>query len=82
MSQQDATGPLRGIKVVEVAAWAAGPMAGGILADWGADVIKIEPPDGDPYRAFNIQPGKRPERDRSITISSSPIATSAASRST
>ena len=61
MSQEAATGPLRGIKVVEVAAWAAGPMAGGILADWGADVIKIEPPDGDPYRALNIQPGRRPE---------------------
>src|ERR1700730_4775080 len=58
---ETATGPLRGIKVVEVAAWAAGPMAGGILADWGADVIKIEPLDGDPYRALNIQPGRRPE---------------------
>jgi crotonobetainyl-CoA:carnitine CoA-transferase CaiB-like acyl-CoA transferase len=61
MSNENATGPLRGVKVMEVAAWAAGPMAGGILADWGADVIKIEPPDGDPYRALNIQPGRRPE---------------------
>jgi crotonobetainyl-CoA:carnitine CoA-transferase CaiB-like acyl-CoA transferase len=60
-NDDDATGPLKGIKVVEVAAWAAGPMAGGILADWGADVIKIEPLDGDPYRALNIQPGLRPE---------------------
>jgi crotonobetainyl-CoA:carnitine CoA-transferase CaiB-like acyl-CoA transferase len=56
-----ATGPLKGIKVVEVAAWAAGPMAGGILADWGADIIKIEPLDGDPYRGLNIQPGLRPK---------------------
>lgn len=53
----DATGPLKGIKVVELAMWAAGPMAGGILADWGADIIKIEPPDGDPYRALNVYPG-------------------------
>jgi len=38
--------------VVEVGVWVAGPAAGGILADWGADVIKIEPPDGDPARTF------------------------------
>src|SRR5580658_4150373 len=37
-------------KVVELASHIAGPSAGGILADWGADVIKIEPPAGDPMR--------------------------------
>jgi crotonobetainyl-CoA:carnitine CoA-transferase CaiB-like acyl-CoA transferase len=46
------SGPLDGITVVEVGAWVAGPAAGGILADWGADVIKIEPPRGDPARIF------------------------------
>jgi len=45
-------GPMEGIKVVELGVWVAGPAAGGILADWGADVIKIEPPDGDPARMF------------------------------
>ncbi len=46
-------GALTGIKVVEVAMWAAGPGGGAILADWGADVIKIEDPDGgDPFRGF------------------------------
>ena len=45
-------GPMEGIKVVELGVWVAGPAAGGILADWGADVVKIEPPDGDPARMF------------------------------
>src|SRR5918998_404706 len=45
-------GPLDGIKVVELGVWVAGPGAAGILADWGADVVKIEPPAGDPARGF------------------------------
>lgn len=46
-------GPLDGVKVVEMGVWIAGPAAGGILADWGADVVKIEPPGiGDPARLF------------------------------
>src|ERR1700742_4900002 len=45
-------GPVEDIKVVELGVWVAGPAAGGILADWGADVIKIEPPAGDPARMF------------------------------
>ena len=45
------TGPLTGVRVIELGVWVAGPAAGGILADWGADVIKVEPPRGDPQRA-------------------------------
>ena len=41
---------LSGVRVVELAAWVAGPAAGGVLADWGADVVKVEPPAGDPQR--------------------------------
>jgi crotonobetainyl-CoA:carnitine CoA-transferase CaiB-like acyl-CoA transferase len=40
------------VKVVELGVWVAGPAAGGILSDWGADVVKIEPPSGDPARGF------------------------------
>lgn len=43
---------LKGLRVVEYATYIAAPGAGGILADWGADVIKIEPPGGDPIRRF------------------------------
>jgi crotonobetainyl-CoA:carnitine CoA-transferase CaiB-like acyl-CoA transferase len=46
-------GPLAGIRVVEIGVWVAGPAAGCVLADWGADVVKIEPPGiGDPARTF------------------------------
>jgi crotonobetainyl-CoA:carnitine CoA-transferase CaiB-like acyl-CoA transferase len=51
-------GPLEGIKVVEMGVWVAGPAAGAILADWGADVVKIEPPGvGDPSRLFSSMLG-------------------------
>ncbi|PEQ10393.1 carnitine dehydratase [Novosphingobium sp. PC22D] len=46
--------PLEGIKVVEVAMWAFVPACGGMLADLGADVIKVEPPSGDPLRGLQI----------------------------
>jgi len=46
------TGPFEGVRVVEVASWTFVPGAGAIMADLGADVIKVEPPDGDPQRAL------------------------------
>ena len=44
------SGPLAGYRVVELGVWVAGPAAAGLMADWGADVVKVEPPGGDPQR--------------------------------
>ena len=52
-------GPMAGVKVVELGVWIAGPATGGILADWGADVVKLEPPSGDPCRMFQRMLGGR-----------------------
>ncbi len=53
--------PLSGVRVVELAHWMAGPAAGGVLADWGAEVIKIEPPGGDPMRRLFGTLGLNPD---------------------
>jgi crotonobetainyl-CoA:carnitine CoA-transferase CaiB-like acyl-CoA transferase len=44
-----------GVRVVELAQWVFVPVAGALLADWGADVIHIEPLQGDPYRGLMTQ---------------------------
>ena len=49
---QHATGALAGLKVIDAARVLAGPFAGQILGDHGADVIKIESPEGDECRGF------------------------------
>jgi crotonobetainyl-CoA:carnitine CoA-transferase CaiB-like acyl-CoA transferase len=43
-------GPLEGLRVIDATSGMAGPKAAGILADYGADVIWVEPPGGDPFR--------------------------------
>jgi crotonobetainyl-CoA:carnitine CoA-transferase CaiB-like acyl-CoA transferase len=43
---------LEGYRVIELATYIAAPSAGGIMADWGADVVKVEPLAGDPIRNF------------------------------
>lgn len=54
---------LKGIRVVEMGLWVAGPAAGGILADWGAEVVKIEMPKGDPMRKlFGALSGSKEDR--------------------
>ena len=49
------TGPLAGLRVLELGQLIAGPFAGKTLGDFGADVIKVEPPgDGDPLRLWRL----------------------------
>jgi crotonobetainyl-CoA:carnitine CoA-transferase CaiB-like acyl-CoA transferase len=61
-----------GVTVVELGGWVAGPSASAVLADWGAEVVKIEPPDGDPNRAWMTECNPAFELDnrgkRSITL--------------
>lgn len=45
-------GPLSGVKVLDLSAYIAGPYGCSLLADQGADVIKVEPPDGDNLRKY------------------------------
>ena len=53
------SGALDGIKIIEFTEIIAGPFGGMLLADMGADIIKIEPPWGDPWRhPFPIEPGE------------------------
>lgn len=47
--------PLSGVRVVDAASYISGPFAALMLADLGADVVRVEPPRGDPYRRFGPQ---------------------------
>ena len=51
MSEQ----PFDGVRVVELAQWVFVPVAGALLADWGAEVVHVEPKEGDPYRGLASQ---------------------------
>lgn len=52
--------PFDGLKVLDCASYIAGPAAATILGDFGAEVIKIEPPEGDPLRTMYRLPGSPP----------------------
>ena len=63
MSQ--ATGLLSGVRVVELASRISGPYCGKILAHLGAEVIKVEPPEGDEARRLGPFPSRAPHPEKS-----------------
>lgn len=59
MAEQN-LGPLAGIRVLELGHFIAAPFATRVLGDLGAEIIKIEPPTGDPVRKWGAQKDGNP----------------------
>ncbi len=59
-------GPLDGVRVVEISSWMAAPSAGAVLADMGADVVKVEPLTGDVVRNMSRKAKGAPDIDHSF----------------
>lgn len=55
--------PLSGIRVIDAGSFIAGPAAATVMGDFGAEVIKIEPPEGDSYRRLGDSPGNPVSKD-------------------
>jgi crotonobetainyl-CoA:carnitine CoA-transferase CaiB-like acyl-CoA transferase len=60
--------PLAGVRVIDLSSFIAGPLATGLLADSGADVVKVEPLDGDPYRLVSVAFMAVNQRKRGIAL--------------
>jgi len=63
MANSSSDGVFAGLKVVDLASFIAGPSAAVILSDFGADVVKVEPPTGDPWRRGHQIPPQPRSKD-------------------
>jgi crotonobetainyl-CoA:carnitine CoA-transferase CaiB-like acyl-CoA transferase len=60
--------PLAGLRVVDGATFYAGPMVSSLMADYGADVIRVEPPTADPYRTDSLSFLAVNQRKRGVVL--------------
>jgi crotonobetainyl-CoA:carnitine CoA-transferase CaiB-like acyl-CoA transferase len=60
--------PLQGLRVLDTSTFLAAPFASALLADWGADVVKLEPIAGDPYRTHSISHAVANQHKRGISL--------------
>lgn len=65
-SRSEPLKPLADIRVIDASAYIAGPFAAMIMADLGAEVIRVEPPKGDPYRRFGPMQGDASSSFRAV----------------
>jgi crotonobetainyl-CoA:carnitine CoA-transferase CaiB-like acyl-CoA transferase len=61
-------GPLAGLRVIDCTRGLAGCFGTGLLADYGADVIRIEPPAGDPFQSIGYKVGNRSKHTESLDL--------------
>jgi crotonobetainyl-CoA:carnitine CoA-transferase CaiB-like acyl-CoA transferase len=60
--------PLHGLKVVDTSTFLAAPFVSALMADWGADAVKVEPIDGDPYRSHSVSHAVANQHKRGIAL--------------
>lgn len=66
MTAMSSRAALQGVRVLDLGQGIAGPMAARLLGDFGAEVVKVEPPSGDPARRMAPRVEEGPEEERSL----------------